>query len=543
MTEKHALPRLQFRLPPDPARLRRARERIRDYLNYHCADCDGSDDVILCLEEAWANVIRHSGSSEDIEVSLHFEGDDLAAHVRDRGRGFDIAAFAPGKLPDPMQMGGRGLYIMSELMDELRLHCEDGLELFMVKRSMRARTTRSFVAEGVPFVTALGNDPLAGDARVCDMLEEIDEEFLSLDWEYRCAHVNEAALRAAGLSREEMLGRTLFEVQPELTGSAFEHHAREAMELGIPSAFEQRGENGHWHEFRLYPSSTGVAVFAVGIDERKRIEDELVASREQLAEVLATIGDGFYTLDAEWRITYLNDKAAELFRRSKAEALGRQLWELFPEAVGGELDTRKREAMASGRTLRYEAYYEPFDLWMEQRLYPGPHGLTVLSTDITQRKRAELEREHLIDKERRAREQAEALAEQYRKAQEALQRYELLASEARDLMLFVRHRDGRIVEANRAAQTAYGYAEDELLTLTIFDLRADLPVPSVQEQMAAALKEGIVFEALHKRADGSTFPVEVSSRGVSFFDGEPVLLSVIRDISGRRLRNSDAGGS
>lgn len=101
-------------------------------------------------------------------------------------------------------------------------------------------------------------------------------------------------------------------------------------------------------------------------------------------------------------------------------------------------------------------------------------------------------------------------------------------------MLFVRHRDGRIVEANRAAQAAYGYSREELLALTIFDLRADLPTPSVENQMAAAMADGIVFEARHRRADGSTFPVEVSSRGVSSFEGEPVLLSVIRDISERR---------
>ena len=95
--------------------------------------------MILCLEEAWTNAIRHSGSTQDIEVSLGFAGADLAVRVRDRGRGFDVATFKPHELPDPLKITGRGLYIMSELMDELRLRCDDGLEVSMVKRAMRAR--------------------------------------------------------------------------------------------------------------------------------------------------------------------------------------------------------------------------------------------------------------------------------------------------------------------------------------------------------------------------------------------------------------------
>ena len=56
-------------------------------------------------------------------------------------------------------------------------------------------------------------------------------------------------------------------------------------------------------------------------------------------------------------------------------------------------------------------------------------------------------------------------------AQEALRRYKLLADEARDAMLFVRRRDGRILEANRAAESMYGHTRDELLALSIHDLR------------------------------------------------------------------------
>lgn len=112
--------------------------------------------------------------------------------------------------------------------------------------------------------------------------------------------------------------------------------------------------------------------------------------------------------------------------------------------------------------------------------------------------------------------------------------YELLADEARDIVLFVRAADGAIVEANAAAMTVYGYAREELLRLTIYDLRATAEGPKIRAQMDAADADGILFETEHRRKDGSVFPVEVSSRGTTTLRGERVLLSIVRDITARR---------
>ena len=128
---------------------------------------------------------------------------------------------------------------------------------------------------------------------------------------------------------------------------------------------------------------------------------------------------------------------------------------------------------------------------------------------------------------RAARADRERLAE----AERLLHRYQLLAENARDIVFFIRP-DGRIVEANAAA-VAYGYSHDELLTLRIHDLRAPGTEVDLPGQMITAGSGGIVFETVHRRKDGSTFPVEVSSRGAEV-DGERMLLSIVRDISERR---------
>ncbi|NPU85949.1 MAG: PAS domain S-box protein [Syntrophaceae bacterium] len=126
---------------------------------------------------------------------------------------------------------------------------------------------------------------------------------------------------------------------------------------------------------------------------------------------------------------------------------------------------------------------------------------------------------------------------------EILQRYGLLSENARDILMFVRQTDGRILEANRAAETAYGYAREELLSMTIMDLRKEDPPEMIRDQMTQAEREGILFETVHRRKDGTHFPVEVSSRGAEI-GSQKVLLSMVRDNTERkkteeRLRSSE----
>ena len=119
-----------------------------------------------------------------------------------------------------------------------------------------------------------------------------------------------------------------------------------------------------------------------------------------------------------------------------------------------------------------------------------------------------------------------------RDSEETMARYRLLVEQARDIVLFVR-RDGRLLEANQAAIQAYGYTPDEFATLDIQDLRAPDTHVLTPAQLAQADAQGLLFETVHRRKDGTTFPVEVSSRGADL-GAERVLLSIVRDITERK---------
>lgn len=118
------------------------------------------------------------------------------------------------------------------------------------------------------------------------------------------------------------------------------------------------------------------------------------------------------------------------------------------------------------------------------------------------------------------------------KANKQLQKYRILAEHAKDIMLFI-NMDGRIIEANEAAVRTYGYTKEELISMTVGDLRESSTKRQIAAQMALADKEGIVFETVHKCKDGRLLYVEVSSQGTTI-GNERVLLSIVRDISDRK---------
>ena len=350
------------------------------------------------------------------------------------------------------------------------------------------------------------------------MLEEIDEAFIALDWEYRYVHVNEAALRLAGKSREELLGHPPWELFPRCETPLVRERYREAMELGKPSVFEHRSVvTGDWLEARVYPTSAGVSAYFREINERKRKElqrEELLValrdSEERYRELFQSESDAILLIDQEsGRVLEANVAAQAMYGYTTDELLGLTDLDLSAEpelsraatrsAVVGEttnvpLRTHRRK---DGTTFPAEVTGRVFS-------FRGRLVRIAAVRDITARKRAE----------------------------EALGRFELLATNSRDIILFM-DRGGRIIEANEAAERGYGYTHDELLELTIADLRAAQAQAEIASQMTEADERGILFESLHRRKDDSVFAVEVSSRGATV-GGRRTLVSIIRDTTERK---------
>jgi PAS domain S-box-containing protein len=121
-----------------------------------------------------------------------------------------------------------------------------------------------------------------------------------------------------------------------------------------------------------------------------RAGEELAEAHRRNADILESISDGFNTFDREWRYTYVNSAAAKLVGKTPEELLGKNLWELWPQAADSPFGAAYRRAVAENIRVEVEAFYgDPLNAWFEVRCYPSPEGLSLFFTDTTERKRAE----------------------------------------------------------------------------------------------------------------------------------------------------------
>ena len=133
------------------------------------------------------------------------------------------------------------------------------------------------------------------------------------------------------------------------------------------------------------PQGTTVRVLGAAQDTTQRHEQDARVSR-----VLESMSAAFYSLDRQWRFTYVNAEAERLLGRTREELLGGVLWELFPGTLGTDFEREYTTALGTGRATVFEAYYPaPLDGWYELRAWPSPDGLGVYFLDISARRAAQ----------------------------------------------------------------------------------------------------------------------------------------------------------
>lgn len=118
-------------------------------------------------------------------------------------------------------------------------------------------------------------------------------------------------------------------------------------------------------------------------------------AREHLSTVLESIGDGCFSLDRDWRFTYINARGASWLARRSHDLVGKRIWDEFPEVVGSPFHQAYQRAAKMREVTTCESYYAPLGIWLEARAYPTREGLSVFFADVTLRKEAEAKLIHL----------------------------------------------------------------------------------------------------------------------------------------------------
>ena len=210
--------------------------------------------------------------------------------------------------------------------------------------------------------------------------------------DFRFLETNPAFEKQSGL--RDAQGKRMREMAPDHDAYWFETFGRVAVTgEAIRFVNEATALDGRWFDvyaFRLGGNvSHQVALLFNDISERKASEDALRASDNRSRTILESITDGFYALDADWRITYFNAAAERYLDRSSGDLIGKSLWDEFPGAVESEFEQMYRRVASGQGSESLTAHYPNLDRWYEVTAYPASGGLSVYFRDVTESRRTQ----------------------------------------------------------------------------------------------------------------------------------------------------------
>ena len=216
--------------------------------------------------------------------------------------------------------------------------------------------------------------------------------------DHRIIYVSPAVTAIEGYAADELLGRSCTtNIHPddlpymlEVIQDIHDHPGRPT-----PVLWRRQHKDGRWlwlegvsTNLIHNPAIRGIVTNYRDITGRKEAAEAYRLSAERLTVTLESITDAFYTLDREWRFTYINHQAELILRRTRDDLLGKIVWEEFPDVRGTVFHREFLRSLSDGTASVFQGLYSSFDEWFEVRTYPSPQGLAVYFRDITEQHRA-----------------------------------------------------------------------------------------------------------------------------------------------------------
>ena len=130
------------------------------------------------------------------------------------------------------------------------------------------------------------------------------------------------------------------------------------------------------------------------VKRESALRAEAEASQNKAIAVLESITDGFQALDKNWNVTYANAEAGRLTGLRPEDMVGKNHWELFPDAVGTLVHRELLRAAEERIPVEFHNYYVPWQRWFHLKAYPSADGgLSIFYEDVTTQYRAAAERD------------------------------------------------------------------------------------------------------------------------------------------------------
>ena len=232
-------------------------------------------------------------------------------------------------------------------------------------------------------------------ARIGMVLESITDGFFAMDGDFRLTYANRVVTLLWGRDQGDLIGRTLWDLMPELRGTVFEDQYRKAVAEKAPVSFEAYSPvSKKWLEVRAYPSEEGLFVFVHDITERRNAEGE----RLRLESAISSAAEMVVITDHRGMIQYVNPAFERTTGYSREEATGGTMHLLdsgkHSEEFFRELREKlHRDRMWEGRFISRKKdgslYFEDCTLSLVNGGSGGIRNHVSVRRDVTERLRLE----------------------------------------------------------------------------------------------------------------------------------------------------------
>jgi PAS domain S-box-containing protein len=234
----------------------------------------------------------------------------------------------------------------------------------------------------------------AADTRFRSLFEHTPELVLYQNEASTILDANPAFLKLVEKPKDQVLNHPYDEFLPPDMRGFFREKLREVFATGQPVHFEMFASQGksaprHWDVMKIPLVEdgrvVGVHMLARDITEKaaaQRLNEQQAA---RLHQVLESITDAFLSMDKDGKLTYLNREGERLLNLRHEDALGKNMWALFPEEAGSIYRQQYQQALDTGDTVHFEAYFARERRWLDLKVYPFAEGVSIFFADITKR--------------------------------------------------------------------------------------------------------------------------------------------------------------
>lgn len=347
--------------------------------------------------------------------------------------------------------------------------------------------------------------------------------------DYRFLEANPAFEKITGLKNPEIINKTVREVLPDITTSAFDwigFYGKIALEGG-DEVFEQYYEPfDKWYHIQVFSVEKGYFTTIIKeITDRKKADIQLNHTKYLLQYVVEHTNSAVAVHDRDLRYLYVSKRYLRDYKVTDRNVIGKHHYEVFPDLPQKWRDVHQKALAGEVSSAEDDPYHREdgsveWTRWECRPWYEADGeigGIIVYTEVITKRKQAELEFKKTADQLR------------------------LILEHSGDGMFAV-DTDGKATMVNKAALAMLGYEKNELLGKVMHDFhhhtkKDGTAYPHSECAIYKAFKEGkinTVSDELFWRKDHSSFPVEYISTPIIQNGAVSGAVVSFRDISERK---------